>query len=407
MGSVYQYSKTTFLNTLIYSFGSDSAVDVTTDSNNLWILVNPVSFSDYSYVYKYNFTSTTPIGSRINVGSIGNASSNLSSDGNYVWVSNADDGTISQINCSSSTVINTILISDGRTLPLSINSDGTNVWVLNNRGNTNSGFVTKINCNDTSLITPLCSEFIVELAAYGIYSDGTNVWATTGNYYIIQINCSTNVYSTFSPDPNASTKGIYSNGTYVWTGNYSGKSLYQIQISATENTICFKENTKILTDIGYKSIEDLRKGHLVKTFKHGYIPINFIGKKDFFHDNSCVRTENKLYECDKKAYPELFKNLIITGSHCLLIDNFISDEQRDKTIQLQGDLFITDFKYRLPACLDKKTTIFENSGIYTVYHIALEHDDKYMNYGIYANGLLVESCSEFSIKEYSNLTLID
>lgn len=35
----------------------------------------------------------------------------------------------------------------------------------------------------------------------------------------------------------------------------------------------------------------------------------------------------------------------------------------------------------------------------TVYHIVLDHGDNNMNYGIYANGKLVESCSKHSIDE--------
>lgn len=33
--------------------------------------------------------------------------------------------------------------------------------------------------------------------------------------------------------------------------------------------------------------------------------------------------------------------------------------------------------------------------------------ETYINYGIYANGLLVESCSKRYLKELSNLTLIN
>ena len=70
-------------------------------------------------------------------------------------------------------------------------------------------------------------------------------------------------------------------------------------------------------------------------------------------------------------------------------------------------LYFTDNMVRLPACADNRTIIYENIGNYTIYHIALEQEDKYMNYGIYANGLLVESISEWSIKENSNCILIE
>jgi len=37
--------------------------------------------------------------------------------------------------------------------------------------------------------------------------------------------------------------------------------------------------------------------------------------------------------------------------------------------------------------------------------LALENNDYYMNYGIFANGLLVETTSKRYIKELSNMTL--
>jgi hypothetical protein len=38
--------------------------------------------------------------------------------------------------------------------------------------------------------------------------------------------------------------------------------------------------------------------------------------------------------------------------------------------------------------------------------LALENNNYYMNYGVYANGLLVETCSKRYIKELSNMTII-
>jgi len=38
-----------------------------------------------------------------------------------------------------------------------------------------------------------------------------------------------------------------------------------------------------------------------------------------------------------------------------------------------------------------------------IWHLALESDDKNINYGIYANGLLIETCSINFINNKSNL----
>ena len=47
--------------------------------------------------------------------------------------------------------------------------------------------------------------------------------------------------------------------------------------------------------------------------------------------------------------------------------------------------------YRLPACVHKRTSVYEKEGNYEIYHLALENENYYNNYGIWANGLLVET----------------
>ena len=116
--------------------------------------------------------------------------------------------------------------------------------------------------------------------------------------------------------------------------------------------------------------------------------------------------KDQLYKCNNKNYPEISEDLVITGCHSILIDNFINDEQMEKAISINGYLCITDNKYRLPACVDERSIIYEEKGLFNIYHIALDNDDYYMNYGVYANGLLVETCSKRYLKELSNMTLI-
>jgi hypothetical protein len=89
-----------------------------------------------------------------------------------------------------------------------------------------------------------------------------------------------------------------------------------------------------------------------------------------------------------------------------LVDNFVSFEQKAKSIILNGHLCVTENKYRLPACLDDKSEIVTNNGSNYIYHFALENDNYYMNYGVYANGLLVETCSKRYITELSKLDII-
>jgi len=178
-------------------------------------------------------------------------------------------------------------------------------------------------------------------------------------------------------------------------------------------TICnnhtpgFKEDTKILTDKGYIPIKDLKNGDLVKTLKHDYKPIHMIGCSEIYHTVSATRTPQQLYRFPQHGCTGMFEDLIITGCHSILVDVFISREQREKTLEVSGDIYATDGRYRLPIWVDERASVYETVGPFTVYHIALESNDIYMNYGIYANGLLVESCSKKCLNELSHRTLIE
>ena len=171
-------------------------------------------------------------------------------------------------------------------------------------------------------------------------------------------------------------------------------------------SICFKEDTKILTNKGYIPIQNLRKGDFVKTLKHNYVPINIIGRSTIHNPSNEERSKERLYKCSKEQYPELMEDLIITGCHSILVDEFTNPQQREKTAEVLTRIFVTDCKYRLPACVDERASVYEIPGSHTIYHLALENDDYLMNYGIYANGLLVETSSKRYLKELSKMELL-
>ena len=170
------------------------------------------------------------------------------------------------------------------------------------------------------------------------------------------------------------------------------------------STICFREGTKIecldesSSEAVNIAVEELKVGMLVKTYKHGYIPITMIGKKSLYNPGNDTRIKDRLYECTPENYPELTENLYITGCHSILVDQ-LTEQQTMDTLRESGDIFITDDKYRLMSHLDVRSVPYTCEGNYTIYHVTLEHPDEYMNYGIWANGLLVESCSRKSMEE--------
>jgi hypothetical protein len=153
---------------------------------------------------------------------------------------------------------------------------------------------------------------------------------------------------------------------------------------------CFKDNAEI--DI---NIQDLKNGDLVKTLKNGYLPISIIGKKICKNPNSLIRIKDRLYKLAKnKYYPELKEDLILTGSHSIL-EIYLEDYKKSEIILFEGGVYFTDNLYRLPTYLDNRTDIYDDYSDSTVYNFALG-DDENTNYGIYANGLLVE-CSFINI----------
>jgi hypothetical protein len=89
----------------------------------------------------------------------------------------------------------------------------------------------------------------------------------------------------------------------------------------------------------------------------------------------------------------------------VLVDD-ITDKQRAELQELMGDIYVTSKKYRLMACVDDRSEPYEAEGLFTIWHFALEHEKYNWNYGVYANGLLVETTSLRMIKECSGMTLL-
>lgn len=175
------------------------------------------------------------------------------------------------------------------------------------------------------------------------------------------------------------------------------------------NAPCFLEGSTILCHVDgveqYVPVEDLKKGTLVKTSLNGYKPVVLIGKGTIQNPGHNERTENRLYKCSPSKYPELKDDLYITGCHSIL-EFPITDKQKEETIKRLGELFVTEKKYRLMACVDERAEPWNSENTYTIWHFALEHDNDRMNYGVYANGgLLVETCSIYFLKTKSNMTI--
>ena len=148
----------------------------------------------------------------------------------------------------------------------------------------------------------------------------------------------------------------------------------------------------------YISISELKKDDLVKTYsnnclyKHGFKKIELIGSRNIIGNNSETNKINHLYKC--KDVMDGFGPLIITGGHSILVDSL---NEQEKSIQKKYgfESMIEDKHLLLAMVCDKFEQIIpETNEIQTVYHLVLENSDDEKNYGIWANGILSESCSK-------------
>jgi sugar lactone lactonase YvrE len=204
-----------------------------------------------------------------------------------------------------------------------------------------------------------------------------------------------------------------SSQTAVWnngqTLDSTGQSVLYNLYPMPSGAICFLEGTQVLCLVDYTQvylpIEQLTNGVLVKTSCDGYKKIEIIAKEEMKNPGTDERIEHRLYKCSPSNYPELKNDLFITGCHSILVDTITDKEKEELTKQL-GRIFVTDKKYRLTACADKRAEPWNSEGNYTIWHLVLEHENPVMNYGIYVNGgLLVESCSKHVLKNKSNMVI--
>jgi hypothetical protein len=190
---------------------------------------------------------------------------------------------------------------------------------------------------------------------------------------------------------------LYNNTLYTLsTANSFGTQYYktyQLSITVSDAPICFLKGTYIYTKDGYRLIETLKKGDLVNTFKDNYVAVDTIVEEEMYHDATKERNKSQLYKLSYPEYPQLLKELYITGAHSVLVGK-LTDKQKELIVKDYGKTFATDLFDRLPAYLDEKAKVHDVSGTYTIYHLSLENENMYSNYGIYANGLLVESLSK-------------
>lgn len=347
-------------------------------------------FGGYIYTLKYNsFTATTTI---IKVSAnIPRSSSGVSISGpdfshNFYNFSNAEIRDIA---------------SDNVSYVWFANNTDTNIYRFSISDSSNYPNIPTSNYFSSGLSVPISA------MTYGV----GYLWISgniNGNGAVIQRDVVNNVtLRTIALPTNSYITSMDIYNQFLWMTDVFNGTLLKMQVYIP----CFKEDSKILClnsqmKEEYIPIQNIRKGTLVKTLLNGFVPVDMIGKSVISNPGGESRIKNRLYKCSMDKYPELFEDLYITGCHSILVDS-LSDEQQKNTIDDLEKIYITDKKYRLMAFLDDRAIPHNARESFTIWHLALQNDDYYMNYGIFANGLLVESTSKRYMKELSGMELID
>jgi hypothetical protein len=282
-------------------------------------------------------------------------------------------------------------------LKCAISGDGTKMAIAINsetlRYSTNSG-VTWVQPTGT-----IASDIISDVA---IAQDGSRFTANSAN----TLYTATNPASTWSSQAISGTNNYIAGSSTLAVIYTTRQSAYLLrgELPAPPPVICFREGSKILTfnpatgREEYTAVENIRPGTLVKTRMSGYVPVCMVGTSTVTIPNDAERTADRLYVCSKDQFPELTEDLYITGHHSILVNN-ISDAEREECAEEMGRVYLTEGRCRLPAHISRRTRVYEAPGaVERIWHFALDHNDEQMNYGVYANGLLVESCSIWRLR---------
>jgi sugar lactone lactonase YvrE len=316
---------------------------------------------------------------------------------------------------------------------------------------TQGGYLTKWNKSGTRLMAPIqiatavqgnyeALLFACDKVTNTLYARGT--WGT----YIYAINTTTFTTSVFANTPldyaqrrpsiDPKDRRIYFGG-YRFDLNPVPTIRFNGALTVTANTLqifdassglslstgytingdypCFLQGSKILRldpetdEEEYIAVERLRKGDLIKTATCGYKVVAFIGKATLKRPADDPDKKNRLYGFRdvNKRHPPLF----ITGEHCLLYkEKDITSEKRREVRDYMGDDYITEIYHRVPACLDDSGTPYvrqsDSNVPVTIWHFALEHNNLYNNYAVYANGILVETCSIDFLTNRTSMELV-
>jgi hypothetical protein len=324
----------------------------------------------------------------------------------YVTNANGSVSRITQIQISDPTKFNTNWCTIGLNAPRELVINGGYMYVTN----ANAGTISKIDMLNPSTVVVV--DFVNGLTSpqgLVIHNTGTTSYGyvVNNNNSIAQFDMSTGnlIKSTWAAGLTNGPVGLVSMGTYIYLANSSNASISKLYVAPDGS--CYNEGTKILClnkelEEQYIPIENLRKGDLVKTYKHGFKKINLIGKNLMLNDPTSFG--NCMYKMEKTLDNGLFEDLFITGWHSLLVDD-LGEHKLENDAKFAKETPKIEDKHLLLAGVSNDFTKVETTEEFTYYHFVLESDDVEQQFGVWANGILSESTSEKNFLEHSFILL--
>lgn len=345
-------------------------------------------------VYLTDTTISNPITNTTQIYQGQNATNTLIAvDSNYLYYTTLESYALYRVPLNNLNLSNATTLATLSTTPFSLSISGSQLYVADKTN------INKISTLDGSVSTVVALSYV-----------GGAVMSNTGRLYAITASVSPAANSLYTYVMNTSVS--FASAFYPYFSPFFTFSLYNLTKASTQdifvvNVTCFLKGTRILTEGNrYLRVEDLKKGDLIKTFKSGYQPLEIVGKSRIYHSpDDKRRTKDRLYVYKKHRNVNLTEDLCVTGMHSALVSELTKD-QIDLVYDTLEDIYLTEGLYRLPACVDERSEIYDEEGYFDVYHIALANADYYGNYGVYANGLIMETTSLRYLKECSQMELV-
>jgi hypothetical protein len=143
-----------------------------------------------------------------------------------------------------------------------------------------------------------------------------------------------------------------------------------------------------------KRIEKVCVGDVIYVGDNRGLPVKYVFSQRINNVRSQNKKKDQIYVLPRSSYAELTEDLVLTGGHPILVDDYQSVVERERHNIIWRDPAerkIGD-KTRLLTFINEKAKLFENYGEFTVYNVVLDTPNE--NEMIWLNGILTESLSE-------------